>query len=259
MKKLIQINKFAYLHNNKDIFFCKTDYLQNLFHFLNEKTEDCTIITGNSDYEINDKIVSIAPKCIKKWFAQNANTNSDIVFGLPIGIENTQNCIINGHGVGWEHAKQKVKLLQEPPNIKETKNIYANFSLDTHPSRFEVANICEQVNDITNEFSLSHSHINNKSYEKYVENILEHRMVVCPRGNGIDCHRVWEVLYLGRVPIVKKELPMLNFKELPILFIDDWQQIKDASFIEKEYERIKNNSTRMLDIDYWNNKILSNE
>jgi hypothetical protein len=259
MKSIIQINKFAYLHNNNNIFFCKTDYLTNLFNLLNDKIEDCTIITGNSDYEINDDIIEYAPKCIKRWFAQNANTKSNKVFGLPIGIENDKNCILEGHGVGWEHAKQKVEFLKNPPNVEPTKNIYANFSLDTHTSRVKVAEICTKIPHITKDISNSHNQINNKSYEKYIQEILEHRMVLCPRGNGIDCHRVWEVLYLGRIPIVKKEIAMLHFKQLPILFIDDWQQLYDKSFLENEYEKVKNNSTEMLDVKYWNNKILFNE
>jgi hypothetical protein len=29
-----------------------------------------------------------------------------------------------------------------------------------------------------------------------------YKYVICPRGNGIDTHRVWEALYLGVVPVV---------------------------------------------------------
>jgi len=258
MRTILQINKFAYLQNN-NIFFCKTDFISEIFKLLKDKDEDCTLITGNSDFEINDQVLLNAPKCIKRWFAQNANTTAHFVSGLPIGIENNKHCIIYGHGHGWEHATQKVQLLQNPPIFDADKNIYANFSIDTHHTRKEIANICLSIKSITNDISLSHNQINKKSYSKYANDIVQHRMTVCPRGNGIDCHRVWEVLYLGRVPIVKKETAMLHFKKLPILFLDDWEQLKDLSFIESEYESVKNNSKRMLDVDFWNNKILFNE
>ena len=81
-------------------------------------------------------------------------------------------------------------------------------------------------------------------------------MVVCPRGNGIDCHRVWEVLYLGRVPIVKRERAMRYFEELPILFIDDWNHLRNIDFIEDQYLQVKTHQTRMLDIDYWKERII---
>lgn len=260
MRNVLQLNKFAFLHDGQTIFFCKTDYLGSLFESLKSRTEECTIITGNSDYEITDEIVGHVPRCVTKWYAQNASATSEIIQGIPIGLENTANCIIQGHGIGWEHAKKKVEILSKPPiNIKPTRKMYANFSLDTHSSRVEVARICSNVHDVTLELSDNHSQINNKSYSDYTSNILDHQMIVCPRGNGIDCHRIWEVLYLNRVPIVKKEKALRFFEELPILFLDSWDQLQDRDYIETQYNLVKNNTSDMLDMGYWNEKVVFGE
>ena len=31
----------------------------------------------------------------------------------------------------------------------------------------------------------------------------KYRFGVSPRGNGLDCHRTWEMLYFGMIPIVE--------------------------------------------------------
>jgi hypothetical protein len=256
MNNIIQLNKFATLHNNKNIYFCKTDFIGALFAQLQNSSTDCTLITGNSDYEINDYMAAHAPSCIKKWYAQNANTTLDLVSGIPMGIENSEHCILAAHGVGWDHAKEKVKVLVDPPEISPTRNLYANFSLSTHPSREMIYQLCKDLKYITTNISLNHSEINNKPYTNYIKDILDHKMVVCPRGNGIDCHRVWEVLYLGRIPIIKKENAMRYFEELPIIILNDWEELQDLPLIEEHYNKVKDNTMRMLDINFWKTKIL---
>ena len=76
-------------------------------------------------------------------------------------------------------------------------------------------------------------------------------MIVCPRGNGVDCHRVWEVLYLDRVPIIKREMAMNYFEELPIIYLDNWLELTNMDMIIKKYNKVKNNSRKMLNFDSW--------
>ncbi len=251
VSEILQINKFAKLHNGKNIFFCKTDFLSSLFENLYTHQEPSILITGNSDYLITDDVISHKPKCIKKWFAQNAETENELVTGIPMGIENHEQCIIEGHGVGWPHAKKKIELLSNSHMGQPIKNIYANFSLDTHSSRKGVYDICYSQNTITTSVSSNHREINKRSYEQYIDDILDHRMVVCPRGNGVDCHRVWEVLYLDRVPIIKREMAMNYFEELPIIYLDNWLELTNMDMIVKKYNKVKNNSRKMLNFDSW--------
>jgi len=81
---VIQHNKVAHLHNDKDIIFCKTDYLEVLFYNLRDCKDNVTLITGNSDYAITNEIVSKAPPCVKLWFGQAMNSNWDICRSIPL-------------------------------------------------------------------------------------------------------------------------------------------------------------------------------
>jgi hypothetical protein len=48
--------------------------------------------------------------------------------------------------------------------------------------------------------------------------------VPSPAGNGLDCHRTWEALYLGCVPVViKKEF--CGDETWPVLVVDNWQDL----------------------------------
>ena len=257
MTKPIQFNDFATLHNNRDVIFCKTDYIPALFAALREHEKEITLITGNSDYGITEQIVKESPDNIKRWYAQNVECIHPKITALPLGIENHEMCVLEGHGHGWPHAVEKIDTLSkfEGMPISPKNSIYANFSVGTHQSRQHVANIALKESTITAKIHQNHEQMRNLSYFDYVSDIMEHKMVICPRGNGVDCHRVWEVLYLGRVPVVERSIAMSFFEELPILFVDDWSELHNNDLMHEKYNNIKDNNTRMLDFNWWSDRI----
>lgn len=57
---------------------------------------------------------------------------------------------------------------------------------------------------------------------------------ICPIGNGMDTHRVWEDLYLGIIPIVKSTPLDPLYRMYPIVIIQDWKEITSEN-LEKWY------------------------
>lgn len=254
---IIQLNKLSQLHDGKNIIFCKTDYVLRDLEYIGQLSTDAILITCNSDYAITDDVVAYAPKNLKKWFCANKMSDNPLLVSLPIGIENTTECAREGHGYVWDHAHPKIQLISSlDTSQKPTRKIYANFSVDTHPSRREVAEICKHLSYVTTDLSDTHTTINQRSYTNYAANILDHEMMVCPRGNGIDCHRVWEVLYMGRIPIIKKEKAMDAFKDLPIIMLDNWDELKDLGLLQNKLAQVKCNSRELLNFEYWKTLIL---
>ena len=248
LSEIIQFNKFAKLHNGENILFCKTDYLFEFFDYLKQTNHNIPtiLISGNSDYPITDDLVRLAPPCIKKWFAQSAITDHPMVTGMPYGIDNHEDCIIPGHGKGWPDSEKKLSFLANPPSRDPKEEIYANFSLGTHPVRQEIYDICKEIPYITKSISLSHEESNDRSYTKYLADIINHKMSVCPRGNApAETHRFWEVLYMNRVPIIKQNKGNSYFTELPAIVLEDWKQLLDLDFLNSEYEKVKGNSREM--------------
>jgi hypothetical protein len=251
---LLHINAIVEeLHNGHTIFFCKTDYILRALSELANICHDVVLISGNSDYIIDDEVVLKAPANVKKWFCQNKHSHNDILHSIPIGLENLTHlqCVPN-HGYAWDHAAPKHKIIASPPDIEASKEIYANFATGTNAAiRNQVAEICSSAKHITCEIVEHHASGSQRDYLNYVTDILDHKMSVCPRGNGPDCHRVWEVLHLNRVPIIQHHISMEDFSELPIVFIDDWHELCDAEHMQEKHEAVKHNSRRMLDINYW--------
>ena len=98
------------------------------------------------------------------------------------------------------------------------------------------------------------------NFDLYIDNIYNHKFVVCPEGNGIDTHRTWETLYLNTIPIEKRNINNSFYTDLPICFVDSWEEITEE-FLNKEYLRIKNTEWNInkLKMEFWKNKILKHE
>jgi hypothetical protein len=67
-------------------------------------------------------------------------------------------------------------------------------------------------------------------------------------------------LYLGVIPIVKESKAMSFFKELPILFVDNYDDIT-SEFLEKNYKEKfinKDFDLKKLNISFWENEFKNN-
>ena len=56
-------------------------------------------------------------------------------------------------------------------------------------------------------------------------NMLEYAFVLSPFGNGMDCHRTWEALLCGCIPIVRSSVFDELFEGLPVLIVDKWEDV----------------------------------
>lgn len=84
----------------------------------------------------------------------------------------------------------------------------------------------------------------------------EYAFVASPRGNGEDCHRTWEALALGCIPIVKTSPLDPLYDDLPVLIVKRWENVTK----EKLEETIQLFSQRefaleKLTLKYWTDKI----
>jgi hypothetical protein len=244
-----ELNKLSYLHNGYDIFFCKTDFLLEDFKTISKLKNEVILITGNSDYAIVDHLIKIAPKNIKRWYATNCLANSNILTPIPLGLENKEFSQRESHGIGYlERALQKDQLLSRKLNINQNKFIYANFKIKTNPSyRIPCKEICKKIKHIDLEE-------NELPLEIFFNRILEYKMVFCPIGNGIDTHRLWEVLYSNRIPIIIKagDFKIYElYQKLPIIILDKIEDLNNKHLIEYKASKLSYANLDMLDIDYW--------
>ena len=194
-------------------------------------TSNKIIISHNSDYEINETHLKHIDRC-KLQLSQNCLIVHPKLVPLPIGIENTQ----------WFNHDIIESVRLDDSIIKE-KNVYFYFSLDTHSSRkycFDKLKNILQWNT-------------KRSKKDYFIELKKHKYAICPRGNGLDTHRLWECFYLDVIPIMIKK-NSVNVENLPIIYLDDWSDLK----IDKLENKFKNLKMSKITIDYYKNLINDN-
>jgi len=257
LKKInvFQLNKLSKLHDGKNIFFTKTDYLMDDFKTIEQLNNDVILISGNSDYTITDFHRVRMPSNIKAWFATNVIVEHPKIIPIPLGIENFEPALRPEHGVGYDRGKTKESFFLNYIDKKPNEFIYSNFRCETNPHhRNSVINVCKNTEHIIwEEPTLTDV--------EFFTRILDFEAVFCPQGNGEgDNHRIYETLYLNRIPIttgphVHKSL----HHKFPVILIEDISLLKNYNFMREQIDIAKSKiwDKNLLDLDYWESKILS--
>lgn len=61
--------------------------------------------------------------------------------------------------------------------------------------------------------------------------------VLSAPGNGLDCHRTWELLYLGSIVITTSTSLDPLFQGLPVVVVEDWNEARDPARLRAWRER----------------------
>jgi hypothetical protein len=91
-----------------------------------------------------------------------------------------------------------------------------------------------------------------KPLSLYLQDLSRCKFVLSPRGNGIDCHRTWEALLMGAIPIVRTSTLDPLFDDLPVLIVEDWNTITE-SYLNERYDsmKLKKYNLEKSFINYW--------
>jgi hypothetical protein len=207
------------------------------------------IISGHSDYGITDDLVEYYNP--KIWYTVNKQTVDSRVHSLPLGITNNTN-ESSLHPV-YGNLESMIEVMQE---YKQDKNlVYMNFNTSTFPhERRQVFDLFQDKEWVTK--GAIENTIEGRT--RFLRDIRNHTFVLCPRGNGVDTHRLWETLYMGSIPIVKRNVALADFEDLPICFINDWFEVT-PEFLVDQRDQIQSKSWNMqkLKVTYWIDRITS--
>jgi hypothetical protein len=229
---------------DEPIIFIETHRLGSLFTELNRfLNRECSIIAHNSDATFGADILNYIPKNVKKIWCQNYNyIENDKIKSLPIGLER----------VRWfpEQKKQEVIFSKLNRHLTRDQLVYMNFDPKTNPQRIKIFNEIKDKNFINIDLIG-----NGGNYESYTDNLLRHKFIISPPGNGIDCHRNWESLMLGCIPIVLDSYFSKNmFRDAPVLIVDDYSKL-NQDFLFEQYDKLSNKSYELKYNKYWENVI----
>ena len=154
---------------------------------------------------------------------------------------------------GWEQEQQIKELigsLQVKPLLERKCKIYStfHFMLDRGDRREAYKEILTDLIDYEEQPT---SRIETHKRQ------LEYAFVASPFGGGPDCHRTWEALILGCIPIVKSSGMDPLFEGLPVLIIQKWSDL-NLELLEKTRTNFsKFENSKKIQLDYWKSKFKS--
>ncbi len=232
------------LYKKDAVIFCKTDFISELFSFLKFSRRKYMLITHMSDYPINEVRFKSAPPSIVKWYAENAIYEDDRLIPIPLGLENH-----TGRSKGkFTNHQWFIENVERLKDIIKSNTLYCNWNPDTNN---EARNgITQKLRDNGNGLVTEHG----LSFESYCESLARYQWVVCPPGNGVDTHRVWETLYVGSYPIVLKNRIYKDY-DLPILQVEKWEDVTPKLLSEFSYKWKDRTNFEQLKMDYWEKTI----
>jgi hypothetical protein len=230
-------------YDNPKLIFCYSCSLELLMNKIHLFKNNFILVSHNEDENVTEKYRPLAdnPKIVR-WFAQNLMINHDKVEMIPIGIANKM----------WPHGNldHLVNIINISETMPKENNIFFNFT------------IC------TNEKARSHckSELEKKGLqfipqiprELYLQILAQHKFAICPEGNGIDCHRIWEAYYLNVIPIMLKNTFSLHVQNyLPCILLDKWEDLDINHCIQNYEQYIENlkDCKKYLFFDTYVNKI----
>ncbi len=199
------------------------------------------LISHNSDHGVDGRFhAALEDPRIVHWFAQNALTRHPKLTALPIGVANVQ----------WPHGN--LRALVEVANTTRPPGrnaVYVNFDVRTNPTvrgpllqRLEGAPLAWRATS--------------RPFADYLAEMASCRWVMSPPGNGVDCHRTWETLYLGRTPIVQRTDAGAGLHDgLPIIQLPDLSALEPGDLESAEQAATRNSSLERTRMSYWRERV----
>jgi len=250
------------LLKDRNIVYTHIGYVKQLFAVIKDIDKKFVVVTHSCDCSIegygikrpngNGMTESVQlftiPGNVVKWYSKNVNTVDPRIEAIPTGIENDR----------WhQNINKKDRMIEKLRHPKGSRGLaYLNVAKGTNlKDRPLLYILFENEPWVTVEHGR-----NGREFDKYLDNVYNHKFVFSPGGNGMDSHRKWECLYVGTIPIDKRNIDNQFYQDLPICFVDNWEDITEG-FLLKEYERIQSTKWNMdkLNFKYWKDKILATQ
>lgn len=244
-------------YDNMSIYVC-TDllpfFIKEVMKYINHRF---ILLSGDSDFTFQSFIPILRPLLLNPllimWFSQNNLLSHQKIQAMPIGLDyhtilNNPSCMWRMFGEGTLPLQQEEILLSIPqkPFYERIPKIYTNYTLQN-----------DAFNDRKNAESIPQDLLHKTSVMPRTnlwKDMSQYTFVLSPRGMGMDCHRTWEALCLGCIPIVTYSYSL--FTDLPVLVVKEWSDITQE-LLETTIKEFKTRifSYEKLTLAYWNNKI----
>lgn len=231
---------------------------------LEKKKIKIILVTGSSDRGAPNEIskkhhikyckILLNSSSLIHWFTQNYDLkdSNPKITPIPIGIDYYTLKIRKNFwwGPRMSPKAQEKQLIEisKTINFDERQNKTFSFfhfqMFRKHDSdRYRAIESLEKVNFNDN----LKSRTNRKDTWKIC---CKYKFIISPHGKGLDCHRTYESMYLGCIPIVRSSSLDLLYKDMPVIILKKWDDL-DMNELLKKSETLVNINKNKLTLKYW--------
>ena len=231
----------------KEILYIKLGSdLHKLLPLLDLIKDPVTLVTTDGDALIPTelglkKAHQILNHCkIKKWLTQNydGSIQHPKLLPYPIGLDL--------HSPDWLIGGTPESKINYMLSLREQKKErIMKILCDTYTTRNR-----HRERQLIYEQLKSTKHVKTLCWRRGIKKIFKlyanYCFVASPPGGGIDCHRTWETLLLGAIPIVKSSSLDALYKDLPVVIVNDWRECQDFNNLNKWWNQYSKNDRTKL-------------
>ena len=269
IRQLINYPQLEKIKNikNPSIYICSSA----IAHFINTMLPlinfPFILVSGDCDETIPQEILTpnnfsnlINDERVLHWFCQNITLDHPKITRIPIGLDYhtlTQRPLWGQISSCQDQEKMLIMIKEKSvPFYNRNIKCYANFHFSMNTKLgYDRKDAFQKINK-----ELVYYEKNKVTRLITWNKQKDFAFVICPHGGGLDCHRNWEALCLGCIPIVKTS-PIDNlYKDLPVVIVKRWEDI-DINLLNNtisEFKRkFENNEFNMkkVKLSYWTNLI----
>jgi len=210
---------------------------------MTKKIGLCILITTYSDASLTQKMVRSMPSNIKFWFSTNVMVDHPRVIPIPIGFAFKRG-----------HQDLCMNRRREPRPARRNlmyMNFYRNIVRHRTNPREGMYEQFGGFDWVTVEGGMPDCYV---AIEDFYTGVQTHDYVLSPPGAGLDCHRHWEAMALGSVPIVLRSRATDILDDMPCLRVDHWDEVTEDRLIGELpalQERFTHDSMKKMDMNYW--------
>ncbi len=217
--------------HGRSIYVCTDALINFATHFFPKIDLPFVLVSGDGDTAVSADLLNqpaiaalLESELLVSWFAQNLSTSHPKLQHLPIGLDyHTMWERPGAWGISAMSAIAQENTLfntlaSAPPFSDRYMNAYCNWR--PVPGWGDREACYAQIDR-----SICLFESGSVSRASTWQRQTEFMYVVSPEGIGMDCHRTWEAILLGCVPIVKRNSVTPIYEKLPVIVVDDWTEV----------------------------------
>jgi len=175
-----------------------------------------------SDIRVETVNALTASPYLVRWYSQNCDGTEPEIRPFPIGLDlHTPRA--------WTSPQQLLRVMKTIrenalPVEERPHRIFCDLGPAQTGERHRLRNAlegCDHVDFLTRRVSQAEIW---KTYARYP-------LVLSTHGNGLDCHRTWELLAIGCIVVTRTSSLDPLYDGLPVVILDDWEEARDRSNI----------------------------